>query len=396
MSNARKLLFLTTDLPFPATSGGTIKSFRLLEFLCAHFEVELVCSKGGDPSAVAALEQQLSIKVHGFEIEKGRSATDWIISILTAPSLNAWRNHNSNISPLVTKLCKTADYVVADHLETMHLLPSRIEGKLIYHSHNSEFRLWQEMATRQSSAAKRLAIQLEASRVALFERKSILRSQLTFAAPNDIETLQKGLAVPEQRFAVTYHLGNDALLEMPAIALQQNRPQVFYAGTLSWEPNSDGLKWFIKHIWPKVLATEGSAALMVCGKGADEELTQLLTNSQGVHYLGFVDNLEAIMSTCRAAIVPLRFGSGMKIKTFDALYRGLPLVTTSIGAEGIDIENETHALVTDDPKEFSEALVKLLSQLSYADELRNNGRTLAEKYTYAQMLPTMLEAIEKI
>ncbi len=395
MTSARTLLFLTTDLPYPPTSGGTIKSWRLLEFLSEHFEVTLVCTKGGTRENLEQLQRKLSIPVHGFDLHKERSALAWLSSLVSASSLNAWRNHSKEIKHLVEQLAAPYDLVFADHLEVMDLIAARFRSKTIYHSHNAEFKLWQEVASRQSSPVKKWVANLEAKRIASFEKRSIESTHMTFAAPNDQSALTSELSVPANKLALTYHLGNDQLLELPAIDVSVNEKHVFYAGTLSWEPNRDGLQWFLENVWPLVIRQEPEAVLKVCGKGADDRLLELLNSGTGVNYLGFVDDLERVMSACRVAVVPLRFGSGMKIKTFDALYRGLPLVTTPTGADGIDLEHQKHAMIADDPANFAEHIQHLLSQPEQGARMAKDGRLLVrENYTYTAMFAQMLSSIQ--
>ena len=97
------------------------------------------------------------------------------------------------------------------------------------------------------------------------------------------------------------------------------------------------------------------------------------------------------MTASSAAIVPLRFGSGMKIKTFDALYRGLPLITTSVGAEGVNIVSGVHCLIADDPTAFSNSVVEILTDSAMASGLAKEGRAkVASTYTYPIIFKQML------
>jgi len=142
---------------------------------------------------------------------------------------------------------------------------------------------------------------------------------------------------------------------------------------------------------------EPSAVLNVCGGGADEDLLKLMEKTAGVNALGFVNDLESIMQKSRCAIVPLRFGSGMKIKTFDALYRGLPLTTTTIGAEGIALENKKHAHIVDEDNAFADAVISVLNDTDAATTLRDQGRSICRAiYSYPSMLQGMLEDIRSM
>lgn len=391
MASKKRLLFLTTDLPFPPSSGGTIKSFRLLEFLSQHYDVEVICTKGKSERQLSGLRNSIHlIDATAFDIKVERNGFTWLKSLFAAPTFNAFRNQSDELKSEVDRASKRADIILADHLEVVHLIPDEMNQKLVYHSHNAESRLWHDMADRALGALQKMSISHEAQRVAKHEQKVIERSRLTFAAPNDIEYFTTEFKVNKNKLAITYHLGRDELLELPEIDLNTNRLAVFYAGTLSWEPNSNGLKWLLRKVWPEVIAKLSDAELIVCGKGADEELNELLKTTSGVQYKGFVDDLEIEMKQCRAAVVPLLFGSGMKIKTFDALYRGLPLITTSVGAEGIEIESGKHALVADSEADFARQIANALSE-DHREMARNGRGLMSEKYTYEKLFQEMLE-----
>jgi len=127
--------------------------------------------------------------------------------------------------------------------------------------------------------------------------------------------------------------------------------------------NDDGVRWLFKDIWPHVLSNLPNAQLRIAGAGADSALTHLAAATPGVELLGYVDDLEPEYRGADVVVVPLRFGAGVKFKTLDALVRGVPVVTTAVGAEGIGDDGhpdaELFAHVGDQPEAFAEALVAI-------------------------------------
>lgn len=399
MAEPKTLLFITTELPWPADSGGRIKTFRLVEFLSQHYRVRLLCAQGGrKKKAMRQLREHVQLEsVQAFNNFKPRTAFNWFRALMSFPSFNAYRNYSLPMESMIKASAEAADIVLMDHLEIVEMIPEKFNGTLIYHSHNAEFKMWEQYAAFGSNPLKRWVVEWEASRVKVLERYAIRKAQLTFASPNDQEALIQELKLDPAKFRLTYHLGNDGLLELPAIDLEANSDRLFYAGTLSWEPNREGLTWFLREVWPDVRARVSNATITVCGKGADPDLERILHETEGVDYKGFVPDLDTEMKQCRLAIVPMRFGSGMNIKTFDALYRGLPLVTTSTGAEGIELEHERHVLIQDEAKGFSSAVATLLTDPKKGAELAAAGRKLAsEKYTYAALFKQMLQSLQEL
>lgn len=393
------LFYLTTELPYPADSGGRIKTYRFLQALSKHFTVRLLCAHGqGQIEQVNALKAETGIEsVQAFQNHKPRTAINWFRGLMTAPSFNAYRIYSKELETMVKWSAEKADLTIIDHLECIDLIPDRFRGKLIYHSHNCEFKLWNDFKATVRNPLSKGALDWETERVKVLERYAINRTSFTFAAPNDQELLVKTLKVNPEKFRNTYHLGNDELLHLPNIDTSKNPEQFFYAGTLSWQPNSDGLKWFLREVWPLISNKKPQAKVVICGRNPDEELSQLLINNKGVEYKGFVPDLDKIMQQSAAAIVPLRFGSGMKIKTFDALYRGLPLVCTPPAAEGIEIKHQQHALIASTAIDFAESAIQLLNNRETAMHYAAQARALMqEKYTYESLMNQMVGEIKQL
>ena len=113
------------------------------------------------------------------------------------------------------------------------------------------------------------------------------------------------------------------------------------------------------------------------------ESIQTLANDPAITVPGYIDDVREIARDCGAFIVPLRSGSGVRVKILNALAMGLPVVSTSIGVEGLDVESGKHLLIMDNPEDFADAVVNVLSNASLADKLSRNGRALVcEKYSW--------------
>jgi glycosyltransferase involved in cell wall biosynthesis len=393
------LFYLTTELPYPADSGGRIKTFRLLQALSKEYTVRLLCAHGGERAEhMRKLKAETGIdSIQAFQNHLPRTLGNWFKAVMTSPSFNAYRIYSKELENMVKWSALKADLVFIDHLECIDLIPEDYRGKLVYHSHNCEFKLWSDFKNTLSNPIAKLTLDWESDRVKVLERYAINRTSFTFAAPNDQTLLEKELKVKAEKFRNTFHLGNDALLELPEIDTTQNPARFFYAGTLSWQPNSDGLVWFINEIWPKIRQQKADAELVVCGRQPTEELAILLKNTAGINYKGFVPDLDTEMKQCAAAIVPLRFGSGMKIKTFDALYRGLPLVCTNVAAEGIALKHQEHAYIVNSADEFANAALQVLSNREVAHTMAAKGRALAkEHYTYKALFEQMIADLKSL
>jgi glycosyltransferase involved in cell wall biosynthesis len=150
---------------------------------------------------------------------------------------------------------------------------------------------------------------------------------------------------------------------------------------MTWEPNKDGVKWFVETIYPKIKEKNPDVSFIVVGKHNGSFLSE--NEDISIKILGYVSDLDDIYENTDLFICPLRFGSGMKVKVLHAMYRGLPFVTTSVGAESIDLKSGEHCFIADTPDEFAEKTLTLLCDSNLWKKFSVNSRTLAEKlYTW--------------
>ncbi len=148
----------------------------------------------------------------------------------------------------------------------------------------------------------------------------------------------------------------------------KGNPTFLFLGNLRYPANAHGLSLFLQQGMPRFLARVPAGRLMVVGTGASHELRELAERlGQGVSFLDYVEDLDAICGSSAGMVVPLFFGTGIKIKVIEALARGLPLISTKFGIDGLDLEPGTHCIIEDDPAGFAEAMIRLLDPAVNAD-----------------------------
>jgi glycosyltransferase involved in cell wall biosynthesis len=187
---------------------------------------------------------------------------------------------------------------------------------------------------------------------------------LLFANPEDVAaatamTGRRARAVPN---------GYD--FSMPPDFDRPRNARVVFIGALGYRPNLDGLRWFVREVWPGIRRTVPGARLDVGGASTAE--TDSLDGEPGVRLCGFVDDIAAFVEDAAVLVVPLRMGGGTRIKILEAWARGLPVVSTSVGCEGLRAENGVHLKVADKASDFEAACVGLLRDPA-------EGRIMARK-----------------
>ncbi len=394
----RKILFLTTQLPYPPVSGGVIKTWRLVNHWAVQADLKvLTLLKNDDAEMVGSFLSNLNgrIEFKGIEFQKERTALNLLKSYLASSTLNVYRNATRKMGDAVNAWSRDAEIIFIDHYEMGQYVPAGFRGKVILHEHNAEYVMWKRLAEIESNPLKRLILNLEARRIGRTEIKYIERSDKTLAAPNDRDELVK-IGASLAKFETTYHLGEDEMLSWPNVAFHETDENILFVGTLTWEANIDGLLWWFEEVWPKVKAQNNRVSLTIIGKNPDHRILEATRGDARVKIAGFVEDLRPYYDKGRVFIVPLRFGSGIKVKLLNAMYRGIPTVTTSIGTEGLELESGKELYYTSDPEKFGQDVLTLLSNEDRWTMMRDASRLKAKEYSWDALLKAHDDLIENI
>ncbi len=185
-------------------------------------------------------------------------------------------------------------------------------------------------------------------------------------------------------------IGNAFALPELAPPSTSTRRDILFVGGFHHRPNGDAVRWFVRHIWPSVHKKYPDARFKVVGADANTKV-RALAETPGVEILGHVPDLGPLYQSCRMSVAPLRFGAGVKGKIGHSLAHGLPVVTTSIGAEGFGAQPGMHFLVADETKDFASHVLRLMRDDELWLRLRDAGRDLIER---TQSLAAMQRELE--
>jgi polysaccharide biosynthesis protein PslH len=170
----------------------------------------------------------------------------------------------------------------------------------------------------------------------------------------------------------------------PPLAQKGDRPQIVFLGTMFWPPNVEGVLWFAREVMPHILARVPEAHFVVAGKDPPAAVRALAADGAPlagrVEITGFVADALPLLSSSRVFVVPLLAGGGMRVKIVDAWMWGLPVVSTTIGAEGIMTRPGENILLADEPEAFAEAVVQILTDQALGRRLSDNGRRWLEAH----------------
>jgi glycosyltransferase involved in cell wall biosynthesis len=178
----------------------------------------------------------------------------------------------------------------------------------------------------------------------------------------------------------------------PVAHRQDGPPTLLHLGTMFWPPNIQGVLWFAREVLPLIHRKEPDVRFVVVGKDPPAEV-QALAADPRIDVTGYVETLDPYLAAADAFVVPLHAGSGMRVKILDAWMWGLPIVSTPIGAEGIEVEVGKNILLAGDAPDFARATLRLLNDAALNDRLRREGRAWVEERYSWQAVYKQVDAV---
>ena len=378
-----RILFVTSRLPFPPREGHQLRSWHLLKALAGQHEVVLLSFLRDDDDLAGAEEiRKYLASVETFPIPAGQSRRSMALavlrSLLTGEPYVAAKYASPALESRVRELAPGMDAVHFDMLPLMRnveVVPASIP--VIYNAHNVEHVLLSTRARMTGNPWIRRFLERQLPRLQAFERRACQRADLVLAcSPVDAEALQE--LAPGATLAVVPNGVDLDQNQPPAVASEGPRNQLVFVGQMGWFPNRDGVEWFLEEVFPLILASRPDTTFLLVGKA--DTLTVPAPVAAHVTLTGFVPDLRPFVEQAAVYVVPLRAGSGTRLKVLEAMAFGKAIVTTSIGSEGIALQHGDSALYADDARSFADATLQLLGAPTEAQRMGAAARDCAEKH----------------
>ena len=392
-----RILFLTETVPFPLDSGGRIKTYHSLRMLAGAHDVRVhaFIRDEAQRAHLPHLETQgVATTLHLVPRSLSREAWFALRSLAGAP-YSVGRHFDRTVCGRVVAAAQawSPDIVYCDHL-SMAEYALRLGVPMVYDAHNVEYAILERFAGTRQNPLARVGAEIEWRRVRAYERDVCRRSQLVLVVSDVDRAVLAGLAGAPARFA-TVPIAVDVTGVAPISELT-SEPGVLFLGGLHWPPNADALVTFVRDVWPRVRAARPDAMLTAVGRD-DHPAADECRAAPAVTVVGWVPDIDPFVRQSRVLVVPMRAGSGMRVKILEAMARGLPVVSTSVGCEGIEVEAGRHLLVEDDPARFADAVVRVLADDALAGSLAVASRALVmAKYDVAAVSSAFLGALRTV
>lgn len=378
-----RILFLTQVLPLPLDAGPKIRAYYVLRYLVeAGHEVSLLSFVRADdsPTAIESLKK-LCKHVETVPMVRSLHGDLWsgIRSLLSNRSFLIVRDERSEMRRRVQALCESRSFD-AVHSDQLWMAPYALGAsalRKILDQHNAVFQIPRRLAAGEKSRVKRSILKLEAKKLAKYEAETCVQfDRVVWVSSADLEALRSSRSARSAALAAGPVI--PICVDPSVVVNSENKTRRFrvtFLGGMHWPPNAEGVKWFLKEVWPQVASVVPDAVLTLIGKRPP----RLPASSPGkIESVGFTPDVKRYINETAVFIVPLLAGGGMRVKILDAWSWRLPVVSTTIGAEGLETKHGENILLADTAGAFGESVVQVLRNRSLANLLSEQGRGTVE------------------
>ncbi len=399
-----RILYITNKPMFPLTDGGSIASWTLLKnmlhlgFGVKYFTIETDKHPYEPEEFPKDLLNIVAPKV--VYINTAIRAKDAFLSFFNSKSYNISRFYSPAFEQAIAEELKSSEYGLI-MLENAYVLPymktirKYHKGKVMIRTHNVEYRIWERLAQDEKGTLKRMFLKKLAKDLKSYELQNLpLTDGIACISEDDLREFRKmGIQIPIRSIPVSMDLPDSDFDFLQSAAADKN--DFFFLGSMNWQPNIESVDYLLKEVFPKILQQLPDARLHLAGSYMPDKLVNL--QQPGVIVHGKVDSVKDFMTSHGILLVPMKSGSGIRIKILEALSMGIPVISTTVGFEGIPVEQEIHGLRADSPDELVQASVRLSQDKKLAARLGKNGQQMVlETYSEANVSKKLLEFIESI
>lgn len=376
-----RILVISSKMPYPPRDGGAIATLNLaLGLARAGHDTSLFVlntRKHYFPPEQVPDRITREITLHSTSIDTRIHPAELLRNLFFSRTpYIATRFYDPNVEEELRRLLKKETYDVIQ-LEGPYLasyipaIRSESRARIALRAHNVEHEIWQRKARGERRPFHKLYLQNLTSRVKQFEKQCL--DSVNMVIPISDRDNQSLRSLGCRRPMMTIPAGLDISSYTPQVPTLKG--SLFFIGSLDWLPNQEGLEWFMNRILPLVCETHPKVQLHVAGRNAPDSLLQTLSHPNVVFH-GEVDSARTFMQHYDIMIAPLLTGSGIRIKILEGMALGKPIVTTSIGAEGIPAEKSTHLMMANESRAFAEKITQLLASPELRQSLSEQAQQL--------------------
>lgn len=382
-------LFITEKLPWPLDDGGQIRTWHMLQALQRRGPVRVLALEPSAPQSAQALRER-GVELHLVPARRSALWKAWSVlrAVFTRRPHPLPKNHSSALLKALRHAIETQGVQAlhfnhldaAQYLEDLGALRSRVHCTV--DTHNLLTALYARLAQQARNPLARTYIQLQWQKMAAYEPRLLRQADAVWVCSAAEQAQLRVWGVDRARL-VPNGVDTQACAPQARPADQQRR--LVFCGGMDYLPNEDGMRWFLAEVWPLVLQQAPDLELLVVGKNPSADL-RAGAGSTRVRFTGRVEDVRPFVASGDLSIVPLRMGGGTRLKILESLAMERAVVSTRVGAEGLDLRDGHEILLADTAQDFAAAVLSVLADPARAQALAQAGRALVlARYDWASL-----------
>ena len=378
-----KLLFLTGTLPYPPTDGWKIRVFALLRGLARHHKVSVVSFMRpvDDALAVQRLRAQ-GITLHVIPRDPRYAPTKLLQGLVWRTAFPIVNYRDGRMSQLVHHILKSDTFDLVQ-VESIHMAQycMGLPQTTILDLHNIESLLMRRYARQETNPLKRAYAEVTWRKLAAYERETCgLFSHCLTCSDEERVLLQTRCGV-DRVSVIPNGVDVDAYaaqdIALPNGAVPPPVDRIVFVGRMDYHANVEGVRWFCRQVLPRIRAHRPRVLFQIVG-GYPVPAISRLARAGEIEVTGFVTDVRPYVKHASVVVVPLRVGGGTRLKILEAMAMSKPLVSTTVGAEGIEAVPDRDLIIADRAEDFADEVVSLLSQTERRQALGEAGYRLVQ------------------
>ena len=378
-----KILWAKSGGFLPLDTGGKIRSYSIASELARRHETTLFTFYPAtipDPQESLA-EPFIQVRRMPLQLPERGSVADMLAYIANAPTVRPYQMRKycrPRVGRYLRELLLNGDFdvLLCDFLLTAGVVPWDIRTPTVVFTHNVEQTIWRRHLEVNHNLLRKLIAWREYRTIGRAERHfTQLADHVLTVSDEDRKAFLTFL--PGDR-VTTVPTGVDLEFFRPRNHGSQEKPAIVFTGSMDWSPNEDAILYFAHEVFPLIQKRIPEVTLWVVGRKPSRKVIALKQSQPKIHITGAVDDIRPYVHEAAAYVVPLRIGGGTRIKIFEAMAMGMPVVSTSIGAEGLPVRDRENILLADSAIDFADQTIALLTRPGLRKRIGHAARALVE------------------
>ena len=373
------ILFIAPRLPLPADTGAKIRTLNILKQVSKNYKVDFVCFSFEEEDLRHSAElEKMGVKVKLVKAPLVNFSFKLETILFNPLPFSVVKYYSPEMEEVLFSLRETTRYDIVhiDHVHMAHYQACFSGITCILDEHNVEYKILERCAQATRSLAEKFVYFLQAKKMKKFEAEKISNFSDCLAVSEDDCRLLKELPGSTTPVHVIPNGVDTRYFQTHPDKPQNSENALVFTGSMDWLPNDNAVCYFAVEILPLILKSDPTVRFYVVGRNPSTKIKSLAAANKNILVTGMVDDVRPFIQRSKIFVVPLRIGGGTRLKILEAMSMQKAIVSTTIGAEGIEYSPEHNIVIADKPEYFAKRTLELLADNSRIQTLGLGGRRL--------------------